>query len=94
MIPTLPSRLRPLAEVDPEIASTVASEVDRQARTIELIASENFVSEAVLEALGSVLTTSTRKACPASAITAAASTWTWPRRSPSSAPRSFSAPTT
>ena len=56
MIPTLPSRLRPLAEVDPGIASAVASEVDRQARTIELIASENFVSEAVLEALGSVLT--------------------------------------
>jgi len=47
---------RPLAEVDPEIARAIESEVDRQARTLELIASENFVSEAVLEALGSPLT--------------------------------------
>jgi len=52
----LPSRLRPLAEVDPEIARAIDGEVDRQARTLELIASENFVSEAVLEALGSVMT--------------------------------------
>jgi glycine hydroxymethyltransferase len=54
--PSLPSRLHPLSEVDPEIARAVDREVDRQARTLELIASENFVSEAVLEALGSVLT--------------------------------------
>ncbi len=53
---SLPSRLRPLAEVDPEIARAIDREVDRQARTLELIASENFVSEAVLEALGSVMT--------------------------------------
>jgi glycine hydroxymethyltransferase len=53
---TLPYRLRPLAEVDPEIASAIDREVDRQARTLELIASENFVSEAVLQALGSVMT--------------------------------------
>jgi glycine hydroxymethyltransferase len=46
----------PLREVDPEIAQTLDLEVDRQARTLELIASENFVSEAVLEALGSVMT--------------------------------------
>ena len=56
MSPPLPSRLRPLSEVDPEIAHAIDREVDRQARTLELIASENFVSEAVLEALGSVLT--------------------------------------
>jgi glycine hydroxymethyltransferase len=49
-------RLRPLAEVDPEIASAIDREVDRQARSLELIASENFVSEAVLQALGSVMT--------------------------------------
>ena len=48
--------LRPLHEVDPEIARAIDLEVDRQARTVELIASENFVSEAVLEALGSVMT--------------------------------------
>ena len=51
-----PYRLRPLAEVDPEIAGAIDREVDRQARTLELIASENFVSEAVLQALGSVMT--------------------------------------
>ncbi len=52
----LPYRLRSLAEVDPEIAHALDCEVDRQARTLELIASENFVSEAVLQALGSVMT--------------------------------------
>lgn len=56
MSPSHPLRLRPLAEIDPEIAQAIGGEVDRQARTLELIASENFVSEAVLEALGSVLT--------------------------------------
>jgi len=50
------SRTRPLSEVDPEVARAIDREVGRQAGTVELIASENFVSEAVLEALGSVLT--------------------------------------
>jgi len=47
---------RPLAEVDPESAEILAAEVRRQATGLELIASENFVSEAVLEAMGSVFT--------------------------------------
>lgn len=47
---------RPLAEVDPEIARVLRDEIRRQATGIELIPSENFVSEAVLEAAGSVLT--------------------------------------
>ena len=47
---------RPLDEVDPEIAEVIRNEVRRQATSIELIPSENFVSEAVLEAMGSVLT--------------------------------------
>lgn len=47
---------RPLSEVDPEIAATIADEERRLAYNLEMIASENFVSEAVLEALGSVLT--------------------------------------
>ncbi|HUO35229.1 MAG TPA: serine hydroxymethyltransferase [Candidatus Acidoferrum sp.] len=47
---------RPLAEVDPEIARALRDEVRRQATGIELIPSENFVSDAVLEAAGSVLT--------------------------------------
>jgi glycine hydroxymethyltransferase len=52
----LPYHRRPLSDVDPEIAGTIASETNRQAHTLELIASENFVSEAVLQALGSVMT--------------------------------------
>jgi glycine hydroxymethyltransferase len=47
---------RPLSEVDPEIAAAIADEERRLAYNLEMIASENFVSEAVLEALGSVLT--------------------------------------
>src|SRR5271169_5662702 len=47
---------RPLAEVDPEIARILAAELNRQREGIELIASENFTSRAVLEAVGSVLT--------------------------------------
>jgi len=47
---------RPLAEADPEIAQAIANEERRQHEGLELIASENFVSEAVLEAAGSVFT--------------------------------------
>ncbi|HEY7911855.1 MAG TPA: serine hydroxymethyltransferase [Blastocatellia bacterium] len=47
---------RPLAEVDPEVAATIADEERRLAYNLEMIASENFVSEAVLEAMGSVMT--------------------------------------
>jgi glycine hydroxymethyltransferase len=47
---------RPLAEVDPEIADVLAKELHRQQSTLEMIASENFVPEAVLECQGSVLT--------------------------------------
>src|SRR5215813_10774177 len=47
---------RPLAEADPEIAAVIADEENRLAYNLEMIASENFVSEAVLEAQGSVLT--------------------------------------
>ncbi len=45
-----------LRDQDPEIADAIQKETERQATTLELIASENFVSEAVLEAQGSVLT--------------------------------------
>jgi glycine hydroxymethyltransferase len=47
---------RPLAEVDPEIAEVLGLELERQQRTLEMIASENFVPVAVLECQGSVLT--------------------------------------
>jgi glycine hydroxymethyltransferase len=48
--------LKPLAEVDPEIAQVIADETNRQETTLEMIASENFVPEAILEAQGSILT--------------------------------------
>ena len=47
---------RPLSEVDPAIASLLRQETQRQEEGLELIASENFVSPAVLEAVGSTLT--------------------------------------
>jgi glycine hydroxymethyltransferase len=47
---------RPLRDVDPEIAEALREEARRQGTGLELIPSENFVSEAVLEAMGSVLT--------------------------------------
>ena len=50
------SMSRPLYEVDPQISNAIDNEVRRQHEGLELIASENFVSEAVLEAAGSVFT--------------------------------------
>ncbi len=47
---------RPLSEADPQIAAAIDNETRRQHEGLELIASENFVSEAVLEAAGSVFT--------------------------------------
>ena len=47
---------RPLSEVDPEIYQQIQHEVERQHGWLELIASENFTSEAVLQATGSVFT--------------------------------------
>ena len=54
--PELKRMSRPLEVVDPEVAEALQDEVRRQATGLELIASENFVSEAVLEAMGSVFT--------------------------------------
>ncbi len=45
-----------LTQYDPEIAQAIAGEVERESNTLEMIASENFVSRPVLEALGSVMT--------------------------------------
>ncbi|MGH2944916.1 MAG: serine hydroxymethyltransferase [Solirubrobacteraceae bacterium] len=47
---------RPLADVDPEVADAIEAELGRQRRTLEMIASENFVPQAILECQGSVLT--------------------------------------
>jgi glycine hydroxymethyltransferase len=51
-----PSRWRTLAATDPDIASAIHDELHRQNSGLELIASENFVSQAVLQAAGSVMT--------------------------------------
>ena len=48
--------MRWLEQADPEVAKAIRLETERQSRNLELIASENFVSEAVLEAVGSVMT--------------------------------------
>jgi glycine hydroxymethyltransferase len=57
-MPELPDNFQnaPLAEVDPQIAQVLERELARQQSTLEMIASENFVPQAVLEAVGSVLT--------------------------------------
>ena len=56
---------RPLSEVDPATAAAIDQEVRRQHEGLELIASENFVSEAVLEAMGSVFTNKYAEGYPA-----------------------------
>ena len=64
---------RTLSEVDPEISEAIRHETERQNSHLELIASENFTSQAILEATGSISLTSTPRAIPANATTAAAS---------------------
>src|SRR5579862_197873 len=54
--PELKRMSRSLEETDPEVAAALREEIRRQSTGLELIASENFVSEAVMEAMGSVLT--------------------------------------
>ncbi|MBP3088908.1 serine hydroxymethyltransferase [Corynebacterium sp. sy017] len=49
-------RYQSLAEFDPEVAAAISGELDRQRSTLEMIASENFVPRAVLQAQGSVFT--------------------------------------
>jgi glycine hydroxymethyltransferase len=53
---TISPMLRTLAEADPEIATAIKNELHRQNSGLELIASENFVSRAILEAAGSIFT--------------------------------------
>src|SRR5258708_4571648 len=55
----------PLERADPEIAGIIRRELERQNTTIQLIASENFTSRAVLEAQGSVLTNKYSEGYPA-----------------------------
>ena len=57
-----------IGEVDPEVARLLRAELERQAETLEMIASENFTSQAVLQAVGSVLTNKYAEGLPASAL--------------------------
>ena len=82
-----------LEDADPEVWDAIEHEAERQQNEIELIASENIVSRAVLEAPARCSPTNTPKAIRAGAITAAASLSTWPRRWRSTAPSSCSAAT-
>ncbi len=59
---------RTLADTDPEIARAIRNETTRQAEGLELIASENFVSSAILEAAGSVLTNKYAEGYPGQAL--------------------------
>ena len=62
---SLRERMRTLSEVDPEVAEAIREEMERQEQTLELIASENFASVAVMEAAGSVLTNKYAEGYPA-----------------------------
>lgn len=84
----------PIAEADPEIAEILDAELSRQQNGLEMIASENFVPRAVLQAQGSVLTNKYAEGYPDAATTAAASRWTKSKPSPANAPKAYSAPNT
>ena len=59
---------RPLDAVDPQIADLLRDEAKRQATGLELIPSENLVSEAVLEAMGSIFTNKYAEGYPGQAL--------------------------
>ncbi len=59
---------RSLADVDPEIFGAIGKELGRQRHEIELIASENIVSRAVLEAQGSIMTNKYAEGYPGQAL--------------------------
>ena len=64
-----------LESVDPDVWRAVKGEEQRQEEYIELIASENYASPAVMEAQGSVLTNKYAEGYPGSAITVGVSMW-------------------
>ena len=59
---------KPVAEVDPEIAEVLRDEAARQETTLEMIASENFVPQAMLDCQGSVLTNKYAEGYPGQAL--------------------------
>jgi glycine/serine hydroxymethyltransferase len=83
-----------LARTDPEVAEAIRNETRRQGSQLELIASENFVSEAVLEALGTVLTNKYAEGYPGKRYYGGCEFVDVAETSPSSARSSSSPPTT
>ncbi len=85
---------RSLTEADPEIAQAIAHEAERQHDGLELIASENFVSQAVLQAAGSVFTNKYAEGYPGKRYYGGCEYADWWRTWRATAPNSFSAPIT
>ena len=87
--------LEEVRTVDPEIADLIVKEQERQNSHIELIASENWVSKAVMAAMGSVLTNKYAEGYPGKTVfTADASGWTkWKRLPSNGQKKSSDAPT-
>ena len=85
---------RSLAEADPEIYAAIQNETRRQNEGLELIASENFVSEAVLEAAGSVFTNKYAEGYPGKRYYGGCEFTDVVESRPSSAPKICSAPNT
>ena len=79
-----------LSERDPELFGAITDELGRQRDEIELIASENIVSAAVMEAQGSVLTNKYAEGIQAVATMVAANMSTWRKTLPSTVPSSCS----
>ena len=61
-------KLENIKKIDPQVAQAIYNEVERQRNNIELIASENFVSKAVLEAMGTPLTNKYAEGYPGKGI--------------------------
>ncbi len=84
-------RFQELSQLDPVVADAIKNELARQRTTLEMIASENFVPRAVLQAQGPFLPISTRKVTQAAATTVVANTQTSSKIWHVTAPRSSSA---
>ncbi len=88
------SRDLTIAKYDADLFAAMEQEAQRQEEHIELIASENYTSPAVMEAQGSVLTNKYAEGYPGKRITTVvASTSTWSSNWPSIAPSNCSVPT-
>lgn len=84
----------PIAEADPGIAEILDAELSRQQNGLEMIASENFVPRAVLQAQGSVLTNKYAEGYPGRRYYGGCEQVDKTKPSPANAPKAYSAPNT